>query len=206
MRSPRKSETREGDSKNLQAYLDRIGYAGNLAPNLHLLHAVQRAHLLLRVTCLGEAEDAWLVDVGWGNGPREPLRMLAEAEQRQPDESGERIFRLRSEDGYLVFEERGGRGIAGEGQASLADWVRHYRFNFTPYNLSDFEPMCRYHQTSPDSIFTRQRLITRFTPTGRVTLAGQRLVEIEHGQRSERVLASEEEQQILREHFGVEVN
>ncbi len=33
--------------------------------------------------------------------------------------------------------------------------------------------MCRFHQTSPESMFTRLRLCTLATPTGRITLTAR---------------------------------
>jgi N-hydroxyarylamine O-acetyltransferase len=35
---------------------------------------------------------------------------------------------------------------------------------------SDFSDMCHFQQTSPDSAFTRQRIVTMATPEGRVWL------------------------------------
>ena len=164
-------------------------------------------HLALCVTCPAEPGDAgaaWLVDVGWGNGPRGPLRIAGWEEQAQPHPAGERIFRLNPQDGYLVLEERGARGLQGEGQAGPDDWVRHYRFTLAARSLADFDAMCRYHQTDPGSIFTRQRIATRYTPTGRITLAGMKFIQMEDGRRSERLLEDEAAaQRVLRERFGL---
>jgi N-hydroxyarylamine O-acetyltransferase len=65
--------------------------------------------------------------------------------------------------------------------------------------------MCRYHQTSPDSHFTRARICSRATPEGRVTLSEMRFITTtEEGGRQERALSSQEEYAaILREHFGI---
>lgn len=164
-------------------------------------------HLALLVTCpAAPAAEAgpYLADVGWGNGPREPLRMAEWEAQAQPEAAGARVFRLRPQDGFLVLEERGGRGLQGEGQAGPDDWVRHYRFRSVARSLVDFAAMCRYHQSDPGSIFTRQRLITRYTPAGRITLAGMKLIELEAGRRAERLLQDEAEvRQVLSERFGV---
>ncbi len=64
--------------------------------------------------------------------------------------------------------------------------------------------MCHFHQTSPESHFTRGRVCSRLTPEGRVTLSGMRLITTAGGERRERGLASEAEYAAaLREHFGV---
>ena len=46
-----------------------------------------------------------------------------------------------------------------------------YRFTLAARRLQDYAGMCRYHQTSPASSFTRNRLITQVTPEGRITLS-----------------------------------
>jgi hypothetical protein len=38
--------------------------------------------------------------------------------------------------------------------------------------------MCAFHQTSPESVFTKQRLATLATPEGRLMLLGNRLIEM----------------------------
>ena len=66
--------------------------------------------------------------------------------------------------------------------------------------------MCHYHQTSPESHFTRQTVCSLATPDGRVTLSGMRLITTRGGERQERILESEEERAaLLRELFGVTV-
>ena len=162
-------------------------------------------HLALQVHALDDPETPFLVDVGWGNGPFEPLRLLDQEEQRQGGRKRNtlRSFRLQPEGCHLVLEERGGRGLAGEGDASQADFVRHYRFTLTPHVLADFEGMCRYHQTSPDSIFTRKRMATLFTPEGRVTLSDLRLIETTAASRTEREVSPDEVSEVLLERFGL---
>jgi N-hydroxyarylamine O-acetyltransferase len=67
--------------------------------------------------------------------------------------------------------------------------------------------MCRYHQTSPLSHFTRGRICSKATPDGRVTLSEMRLIITRNGERQERALANEEEYEaILRERFGITLN
>lgn len=44
-----------------------------------------------------------------------------------------------------------------------------YLFSTLPRQLEEFEQMCAYHQTSPESLFTRQRLCTLPTADGRIS-------------------------------------
>jgi N-hydroxyarylamine O-acetyltransferase len=148
-------------------------------------------HMALMVT----VDERWLVDVGFGDSFREPLLIDKRGEQRQ----GERTYRIDSDGRYLILLQHDG-GADGE-------WKAQYRFTLQPYEYTDYEEMCRYHQTSPQSPFTRGRICSRATPDGRVTLSGMRLIITRNGERHERVLTSEEEYaETLREHFGITLN
>lgn len=142
-------------------------------------------HLTLRV----DLEEPWLADVGFGEGFLEPLRLKPAVEQPQIG----RIYRLTDVEGVFHLEVK-------------ADdkWKREYSFTLQPRQLSDFGPMCHYHQTSPASHFTRSRICSMATADGRVTLTNGKLIETRHGIREERVLAGEQEwQDTLQERFGV---
>ncbi len=83
-------------------------------------------------------------------------------------------------------------------------WKPQYSFSLQPRHLEEFAAMCHFHQTSPDSSFTRKRICTRATPEGRVTLSGMNLIVTNKGQREERILASEDEWiSAIREFFGI---
>ncbi len=60
--------------------------------------------------------------------------------------------------------------------------------------------MCRYHQTSPESSFTRKRVCSLATPGGRITLSDLTLLV------TERLLADEQEHRAtLCELFGIDL-
>jgi N-hydroxyarylamine O-acetyltransferase len=144
-------------------------------------------HMALLVT-LGER---WLADVGFGDSFVEPLLLDERGEQTQA--AG--VFRLDEDaDGRLTLWRRGEGGV----------WAAQYRFGLEPREYADYAEMCRYHQTSPESHFTRGRLCSRLTPGGRVTLTGTRLITTDGGERREREVSGEAEfAEALREHFGV---
>jgi N-hydroxyarylamine O-acetyltransferase len=145
-------------------------------------------HLTLCV----RAEGDWLADVGFGDSFLEPLDLASEVAQER-DGRGYRL--RRTEDDARVLEREGEDG-----------WRAQYRFTLTPRQMEEFAGMCRYHQTSPDSSFTRSTVCTLAVPGGRITLSGRRLIESIDGRREERELASEEEVGVvLRERFGVVV-
>jgi N-hydroxyarylamine O-acetyltransferase len=142
-------------------------------------------HLTLCV----DLEEPWLADVGFGEGFLEPLRLDPGMEQAQ---SG-RIYRLTRIDDGFVLE------VMAEGR-----WKKEYAFTLQPRELSDFAGMCHYHQTSPESHFTRQRICSLATPEGRVTLSDEKLIETRGSSRLERLLSGDQEWRAkLRELFGV---
>ncbi len=139
--------------------------------------------------------ERWLVDVGFGDSFSEPLSIDKSGERHQ----GERSYRIDSDGTFLTLMQRD--------DAAEAEWKAQYRFTLQPYEYSDYEEMCRYHQTSPMSHFTRGRICSRATLDGRVTLSELRLIITRNGEREERTLANEEEfASVLREHFGISLN
>jgi N-hydroxyarylamine O-acetyltransferase len=137
-------------------------------------------------------ERRWLVDVGFGDSFREPLRLDERSEQVQ----GDRAYRILADGPYLVLTRRSNDG---------GEWDAQYRFTMRPHEYADYAEMCRYHQTSPESHFTKARICSRATEEGRITLSEMRLITTsQDGGRQERTLTSQEEYvEILREQFGI---
>ena len=140
---------------------------------------------------LVKLERRWLVDVGFGDSFREPLLLDERGEQTQ----GRRSYRILPDGDHFILSQRDGPG----------EWKPQYRFSLRPHGFADFEEMCRHHQTSPQSHFTRARICSRATGEGRITLSDMRLIETSpDGARQERTLTSQEEYDAaLREHFGI---
>jgi N-hydroxyarylamine O-acetyltransferase len=149
-------------------------------------------HLALLVRVSNQA-TRWLADVGFGDSFNLPLNFEDPGEQVQ----GLRSYRLeQTADGYITWQKN-----------YDGSWERQYFFDLQPRKFPiDYEPACSYHQTSPASSFTRGSIISRATSDGRVSLEAGRLILTKNGQRSERLLADEEEYQgRLKEYFGVEL-
>jgi len=144
-------------------------------------------HMVLMVTL----EERWLADVGFGDSFLEPLLLDYSHEQAQ----GERAYQLVPDSDHLILRQR----------QSPGEWKNQYRFTLQPYGYADYAEMCHFHQTSPQSHFTKARVCTRATTEGRITVSGLRLITtVKGGERQERVLANEEEYVTsLREHFGI---
>ena len=143
-------------------------------------------HLTLRVD-LGEP---WLADVGFGESFLEPLRLEAGIEQLDPTGT----YRLQQQGERLHLEKA----------LPDASWKPQYSFSGQPRQLEEFAEMSHYHQTSPESSFTQNRICTRATADGRITLSEMKLIVTIKGHRTERTLSSESERrEILQQDFGI---
>jgi N-hydroxyarylamine O-acetyltransferase len=145
-------------------------------------------HMLLKV----ELDEPWLVDVGFGDSFVDPI-VFHEGGADQVN--GHRyVVRPNSGDWYLMREDSSGQ-------------VPLYAFRDVPHSLCEYDPMCTYHQTSPESHFTKNWICSRATPDGRVTLTNMRLIVTQGAHREERQLGSEAElRRCLDELLGVRLD
>jgi N-hydroxyarylamine O-acetyltransferase len=144
------------------------------------------------LTVVVALEERWLADVGFGDSFREPLRLADAAPQAQ--HGWEYLVEHRQKDSILRRREYGG------------GWIDQYVFTMRPRDLAEFAGMCDYHQTSPESVFTRGRICSLATPAGRISLSEMRLIITERDLRSESELASESDyRRILLERFGIDL-
>ena len=175
---------------NFAALLSAAGFRVSLlsarVANQRGMASKEFDHLTLRI----DLEDTWLADVGFGENFLEPLRLVNQIEQ--PDPVG--IFRLIQAGERWRLEVRQPHGT----------WRLQYDFSWQPRHLSEFSGMCHYHQTSPDSHFTSNRLCSLARPDGRVTLSGMRLTITSNGRQKEQELLTEGDwRSALCDHFGI---
>ena len=140
-------------------------------------------HLVLMVRVPNQS-TRWLVDVGWGDTFTQPL----DIDNVDWQEQGLRAYKLEPfRDGYQLWQKD------FEGKIE-----RQYYFDLTPHQFpAEYEAACHYHQTSPQSIFTRNRITSRLTENGRVSLDNDRLIVTTNGRREEIPLQAEAEFQVL---------
>jgi len=147
-------------------------------------------HMTLMVTL----EQRWLADVGFGDSFREPLLLDERGIQKQ----NEHEYEIVAEGDQRTLMQRDSGG----------DWMAQYRFTLQPHVYADYAEMCRFHQTSPDSHFTKAPLCSLATADGRITLGGGHFITtIRSGEKHEVAVSGEAEfAQLLREHFGIEMD
>lgn len=125
-----------------------------------------RTHMLLKVQVPGEAQP-WLVDAGFGGHMLDAaLRLEAEVPQR----THHALLRVMRDGEVHSVEARMPGG-----------WWPMYRFTMEPHLPADYEPLNWFTATHPGSIFCHNLLLERLTPTLRVSLLNDRLLQREPG-------------------------
>lgn len=244
---------------DLKAYLERIGYTGEVAPNLDTLRGMHRAHFfnvpfenldikrgvrievdeavnfdkivtrrrggfcleltglfaralrqfgftvdvigarvlaeghlshpMSHMTLIVHLNGDWIADVGFGGRIIEPLRLA---------DRGEQIFGMRR----YVVENDGDHWFVTCMEAGYDTLT--YTFVMQPREFDEFNPVCHWLQTSPDSRFTQGDVISLADENGRTTLAGGRLITFDGQTREERLVTPDETADIARNRFGFE--
>lgn len=147
------------------------------------------------MTLLVNLDEDYLVDVGFGDSFRAPLRFNYRGAQSQNGMS----HQISAQNDAFVLSEQNER----EQNPSMR---AQYRFKLIPHKLSDYEGMCQYHQTSPKSMFTQKKICSRATENGRLSLTDLKLIVTENGNRQEKLLKSEEEfAAALKDHFNIDL-
>ncbi|SDI27759.1 N-hydroxyarylamine O-acetyltransferase [Alteribacillus persepolensis] len=139
---------------------------------------------------IAQLEKPYLVDVGFGDSARIPTPLTGEEIN-----DGGRLYRAapsETKDGAYLFQTK-----------KEGEWVTLYRFYDHPKVLTDFAPMCRYNQTSPESRFTQESIATIATENGRVTLLNDTLKVTEGKSKIEEEIALHHREDILQKYFGI---
>jgi N-hydroxyarylamine O-acetyltransferase len=145
-------------------------------------------HMTLIVNING---DEYLADVGFGDNFVEPL--LFNIDFVYDDVSG--FYQIVSEDKKkykLMYSEDG------------VYFSPRYLFSKEPRSLSDYEKMCIYHQTSPKSHFTKNKLCSLANSEGRITLVNEKLIITKNNNKSEIHVRGEKEfNENLEKYFNI---
>ncbi len=149
--------------------------------------------LMVRLEDKKEIFMRWLADVGFGDSFREPLRL---------DEEGEQVEELFA---YRIIHK--GEKLILQRREYRSSWADQYVFTLQPRSIDDYAAMCRYHQTSPESPFTRKRICSLATTDGRVSLSDMRLIVTKGSERQEKELESAEQYSAaLRKYFRMQID
>ena len=135
-------------------------------------------------------KNDYLVDVGFGEFSFSPLILALYVQQE--DERG--LFMLdRYDQEYLRINKM-----------ENGNWRSQYIFKNIPRAYLEFQEMCSYHQTSPQSSFTQKKTISIPTQTGRITCSGNTL-KIKNGEALfEEEINEQAYVEMLRKYFNFE--
>ncbi|MGY8814459.1 MAG: arylamine N-acetyltransferase family protein [Gammaproteobacteria bacterium] len=147
------------------------------------------SHMALLV----KLEEDYLVDVGNGQSVRDPMPIPGE----------------------VISQSEGIRykvGVYGNNEFALfyrtddSEWNPRFVFSTARRHLEEFKVMCHYHQTSSDSVFTKQRLCTLPTAKGRLTLTNDTFTINDDGEETKETIDSKEKMvEILQKYFNINV-
>jgi N-hydroxyarylamine O-acetyltransferase len=171
--------------------LCELGYDAHLVSATVLRKTGKWAKADTHAAILVNLDQPHLVDVGFGAAcPRLPIPMNGV----EKADVGATYFINQVDDQQLdlVFETSNEKRTL-------------YRFNNEPKSLIDFHEGCVFNQVSKDSSFTHHDVVTKATPTGRVTLTDKTLTIIENDLRKKVDLTEAEKQQTLRELFSIQL-
>jgi len=144
-------------------------------------------HMALIVTI---ENSEYLTDVGFGDFSLEPLKL--QLNLRQIDNAGEFYFDVFDDNIFRVNKIENGEHIP------------QYIFTKESRKIEEFMDMCLYHQTSAESHFTKQKMITLPTKNGRITLNGNKIKISENGLSKTTLINNESEfQEHLLRYFNI---
>ena len=136
-------------------------------------------------------KQKYLVDVGFGKFSLKPLEIQFDI--NLIDDFGEFRFDKYDADYLRINEVINGKLIP------------QYIFKTKERKFSEFELMCRFHQSSKDSHFTKKKVISVVTNDGRLTLNDNQL-KITKGKFEKETLFEEKEfDSLLKEYFDIEI-
>jgi N-hydroxyarylamine O-acetyltransferase len=169
-----------------------------LGYNSHLVAATVRkpsgewAKADTHAAILVQLDQPYLVDVGFGAAtPRLPIPLSGE---ERTDINGVFSAKIQSSHTFdLVLK-------TDSGERTL------YRFSTDKKVLVDFHEGCVFNQVAKESSFTHTDIVTRATPTGRITLSDQQLTVTENGFKDKSNLTAEEKIYFLQKSFRIRLD
>lgn len=147
------------------------------------------------LTLLVQLNERWIVDVGFGDTARLPLRLDVEDEQF----GVEQVYRITYAEGRRKLWRR----------IENNEWYGEYAFDIDPLKLlklGDFQEACEYYESAPESYFVQGRICSRATAEGRISLTDDKLIVTRNNLREETPLAGEQDfVRAMNEHFGIRI-
>ncbi len=133
----------------------------------------------------------WLVDVGFGDGPISPIAI--KTGNIQMDYTRYWKIETDPDENYILKVSN-----------NATNFFTRILFTTEEKQLIQFMETCEFQQTSIESPFTKKKVITILTPTGRVTLSDRKLKISKLAEIEEQEILNEDEfLSKLQHHFGI---
>lgn len=146
-------------------------------------------------------DQPYLVDVGFGAAtPRIPVPLN---EQEKTDAAA--TYSIKKYEGQLEVHETLTHSLFDLIRKTKSEERILYRFSTEMKIFTDFHEGSVFNQVSKDSSFTHTDIVTRATPTGRITLADQTLTVIENGVQEKTELSDEDKTRVLQDLFSIQL-
>jgi N-hydroxyarylamine O-acetyltransferase len=140
---------------------------------------------------LVKLEQLWLVDVGYGDLFVQPMALQTDTIQTDGRN-------------YFMVEKIAVNEYVLLMSSDKAHFCRKYTFSTQAQLVSDFSSLCQDKQTNPNSYFVKNKVCTKPTRTGRITLFNQKLIHKAGEQKLESLLENEEQfTEILSKQFDL---
>jgi len=146
-------------------------------------------HLTI-IACVNNTN--YLVDVGFGRFSYSPLEISLGVE-------------IEDKFGTFNFDEYEGEYMRVN-QVEKEELIPQYIFKSHSIDFAAFEEICTYYQTSPDSHFKQNKVISISTINGRITLSANQLKITKDGKEELIVFKEEEFEQKLMAYFDIRIN
>jgi N-hydroxyarylamine O-acetyltransferase len=133
----------------------------------------------------------WLVDVGFGDLFIRPLEVIKDKIQFD----GRNYFKIESDQhgGYTLL-------MSSDNET----FEKKYSFSLKARSIQEFESACYDKQINPNSYFVQNRICTRPTKHGRITIFNNKFVEKKNAEKRETIIEDDHHlQQLLRKEFGM---
>lgn len=170
--------------------LNNIGYKTKIisarVSNKKSVFGKEYDHLAILTEIDGEE---YLTDVGFGDFITEPLKFILDFEQK--DATGIYLIRKFDDEYFEVVKK------------VKDEWKSEYIFKSLARDLSEFEEMCDFHQSS-ESHFYKGKVCSMLMENGRKTLTDKKFIENVNGEKKEfEVNLDDEFEDILEREFKI---
>ncbi|WP_052807143.1 arylamine N-acetyltransferase family protein [Risungbinella massiliensis] len=148
------------------------------------------SHLALLVTL---ADELYLYDVGVGGGPVYPLQLKEGYLQHDPTGTYQITQSKQDPSNWYTIEQKTEKG-----------WTRKFGVSTFSCKLENFHDSLIQIQTDPNSIFRQNKLVSKNTEDGRISLTNDFLTVTKDGIKIKEPIYNEKEwSRILWEYFGI---